>query len=312
MPAQRAAVIGTGTMGPGIAEVFALGGWEVALCGRSGERVESGLSRARLAGTNLEKFGLTAPGGAAAAAERLRGTTDLESAVAEADFVVETIVEDIAAKQDCFERIARAARPEAILTSNTSGLSITEIASVAARPERVAGMHWWNPPHLVPLVEVVCGERTGRETADAVTAAARALGKRPVLVRQDVPGFIANRMQYALLREAADIVGRGIASAEDVDLAMRAGPGLRYAALGPLETADFIGLDVVGRVMEYLLPALNPSLRTPALVTDLARSGKLGSKTGAGFYDYPERREAELLTERDAKLARLLKAGFGK
>ena len=310
MPVERAAVVGTGTMGPGIAEMFALGGSRTLLCGRTEGAVASGLRRARLAGANLARFGLVPAERVAEAEGRLSGSTDLETA-AQADFVVETIVENMEAKKECFGRLDRAAPEGAILVTNTSGLSITEIASATTRPGRVAGMHWWNPPHLVPLVEVVCGEGTSAETAAEVAAVSRSLGKVPVVVRKDVPGFIANRLQYALLREAANIVGQGIATAEDVDLAMRAGPGLRYAALGPLETADFIGLDVVADVMDYLLAALSAASETPAPVAELVKSGRLGAKSGQGFYDYSGQAPEDLLTQRDAKLAKLLAAGFG-
>ena len=312
MPGKNVVVVGTGTMGPGIAEVFALGGWRTVLCGRTAGSVNSGLARARLAGTNLETFGLVEPGRAAPAAGRLTGSTDLEAAVAEAHLVVEAIAENIGAKKACFERLGRAAPPGNILATNTSGLSITAIASATARPERVAGMHWWNPPHLLPLIEVILGERTAEDTANEVAEIARGLGKLPVMVRKDVPGFIGNRLQYAVLREAVTMVEQGVASVEDIDRAMRAGPGLRYAALGPLETADFIGLDVVRDVMDYLLPEINSSPETPTLVAELVKSGKLGNKSGEGFYPRPRRRADERLTERDAKLAKLLGAGMGK
>ena len=312
MRAKNVAVIGTGTMGPGIAEVFALGGCPVTLVGRTAESVESGLARARLAGANLEAAGLIASGRAAEAEARLSGSTEFEEAVGGADFVVESIVENIDAKRECFRRLDAAAAPDAILVSNTSGLSITAIASAAARPGRVAGMHWWNPPHLIPLVEVVRGEQTADATVRAVTEIAGGLGKLPVVVEKDEPGFIANRLQYALLREAVSMVEQGVASAADIDLAMRAGPGLRYAALGPLEVADFIGLDVVKDVMDYLLAAMDPPSEPPGLLARLVSSGKLGAKAGEGFYSYTGRPIEELLRERDARLARLPGIGLGK
>jgi len=305
MPAKKVAVIGPGTMGSGIAEVFALGGSYTVLVGRTERSVETGLKHARLAGANLEKFGLLPPGRAAAANERLSGSTDLGAALADSDFVVESIVEDIEIKRGCFRRLDAAAPPEAILVTNTSGLSITGIASAVGRPERVAGMHWWNPPHLIPLVEVVRGEQTAETTANKVAEVARSLGKLPVMVRRDVPGFVGNRLQYALLREAVSMIEQGVASAEDIDLAMRAGPGLRYAALGPLEAADFIGLDVAAGVMDYLLASMEPPSATPALLAEMVESGKLGAKTGEGFYSYRGRPLEELLTERDARLAKL-------
>jgi 3-hydroxyacyl-CoA dehydrogenase len=317
MTVRTAAVIGTGTMGPGIAQVFALAGVETTLCGRSDASVASGLARARFAGENLARFGLA---NADAGAADIAGSTDRDAAAAGADVVVESIAEDLAAKRELFERLGGAARPDAILATNTSGLRITEIAERTARPERVVGMHWWNPPHLVPLVEVVRGERTGDATVERTAALCRRLGKTPVVVNRDVPGFLANRLQYALLREAANIVEQGIATAADVDAAMRAGPGLRWAALGPFEVADLIGHDVIRDILAYLLPALEgggPGEGTgrgeaESFFARLAKEGRLGVKSGGGIYDYAGRSAEELLTERDAKLAALLKAGFGR
>lgn len=305
MPAKNVVVIGTGTMGPGIAEMFALGGCRAVLVGRTADSVELGLARARLAAASLEAAGLISSGCAADAEARLSGSTEFDGAVCGADFVVESIIEDIAVKRECFRRLDAVAPPDAILASNTSGMSITEIASATGRPGRVAGMHWWNPPHLIPLVEVVRGDQTADATVSAVAEIAGGLGKVPVVVQKDVPGFIANRLQYALLREAVSMVEQGVASAEDIDLAMRAGPGLRYAALGPLEVADFIGLDVVKDVMDYLLAAMDPPSEPPALLAGLVGSGKLGAKAGEGFYSYRGRSMEELLRERDARLAAL-------
>ena len=305
MSAKNVAVVGTGTMGPGIAAVFAFGGWQAVLVGRTRDTLASGLSRSRLTGANLERFGLLPRGRAAEAETRLSGTTDLEAAAAGADLVVECIAENLEAKLDCFRRLDRAARPDAILATNTSGLSISTIAAATSCPARVAGMHWWNPPHLIPLIEVVSGKQTDEATVAAIADTARALGKRPVVVRKDVPGFIGNRLQYALLREAVHLVESGIASAEDVDAAMRAGPGLRYAAMGPLEVADLIGLDVVADVMAYLLPELGAPSGIPELLTRLVGSRKLGVKRGRGFHDYAGRPLADLLTERDERLAAL-------
>lgn len=309
---ERVVVIGTGTMGHGIAEVCALGGLETVLCGRTDASVEQGLERARQAGARLEALGLLEPGRAEAAQKRLSGTTDLDSAAQNTNLVIESIPEHLGLKQRCFKRLDRSAPADAILTTNTSGLSITAIASATARPERVVGMHWWNPPHLMPLVEVISGEQTDEQVAVEITALARQLGKLPVRVRKDAPGFIGNRLQFALLREAAYIVEQGIASPEDVDRAMRASLGLRYAALGPFETADFTGLDVVRSVMDYLLPDLSRAEAAPAPVARLAEAGCLGVKSGAGFYDYTGRTREELVAARDAKLAKLLRAGFGQ
>jgi 3-hydroxybutyryl-CoA dehydrogenase len=330
---ETATIIGTGTMGPGIAAMFALAGIQTTLCGRSDGSVERGLARARLAVENLDRFGLldVGPERRGGAAGLLVGSTDLSRAVADAGIVVESIAEDLAAKQALFARLGELARPDATLATNTSGLRISEIAATAARPQRIVGMHWWNPPHLVPLVEVVRGERTGDATVEQTVALSRRLGKTPVVVNRDVPGFLANRLQYALLREAARILDQGLATVEDVDAAMRAGPGLRWAALGPFEVADFIGHDVIRDILAYLLPAMaeveaeggchvgkggkgetEKEETGASLFERLAEAGTLGVKSGHGVYDYAGRSVEELLTERDAKLAALLKAGFGR
>ncbi len=311
MASHRVVVVGTGTMGPGIATVCALGGLQTVLCGRTDASVAQGLDRARQAATLLEAHGLLDAGRAEAAHERLSGSTDADAAAA-ADLVIESIPENLALKRRCFARLDRSAPADAILATNTSVLSITAIASATARPGRVVGMHWWNPPHLLPLVEVIPGEHTDDAVAAAIAELCRRLGKTPVRVRKDAPGFIGNRLQFALLREAAHIVEQDIASPEDVDLAMRTSLGLRYAALGPFETADFTGLDVVRSVMNYLLPDLSRAEQTPAPVARLADAGKLGAKTGAGFHDYAGRTREELAAARDVKLAKLLRAGFGR
>lgn len=308
MVPRNALVIGTGTMGPGIAAMFALAGSSTVLVGRTSSSAEEGVGRACAAAASLEQHGLRPPGSAAEAGRRLSVSADLEAAAASADFVVESIIEDLDAKKECFSRLGGSAPPDAVLVTNTSGLRVTDIASAVRHPERVAGMHWWNPPHLIPLVEVVAGEATGEDTTARVAGVASALGKRPVVVRRDVPGFIGNRLQYALLREAVNLVEQGIASPEDVDLAMRAGPGLRYAAFGPLETADLIGLDVVARVMAHLLPALSTAAAAPARLAQLVNSGDLGCKSGRGFYDYSDRPHTALAAERDARLVELLRA----
>ena len=305
MSEKQVVVVGTGTMGPGIAAVFALGGWRTTLVGRTSRSAELGLERARFALDSLETLGLAPSPCAPDAARRLGTGTDLDAAAAGAHVVVESIVEDLDAKRECFRRVGDAAPPEAVLVTNTSGLSITRIAEAAARPARVAGMHWWNPPHLIPLVEVVRGEQTDEAVLDRVVDIARGLGKQPVVVRRDVPGFVGNRLQYALVREAMHLVDAGVASADDVDRAMRWGPGLRYGALGPLEAADFIGLDVVASIMGYLLPALADSPEPPELLARLVSSGRLGVKRGRGFHDYAGRPTEEVVAERDRRLAAL-------
>ena len=218
---RRAAVIGTGMMGPGIAMTLATGGLDAVILGRTDESAGKGLAQARRQLNLLAEHGLVDAGVAAEAAPRLSASTDFEGAVGAADIVIESAPEDMLFKQDLFARMDRIARPEAVLTSNTSGLSITAISSRCEHPERVMTTHFWNPPHLVPLVEVVMGARTDAALASAVHALLARCGKVPVLVKKDTPGQLGNRMQMAMVREAAHIVREGIADAEAVDTAAR-------------------------------------------------------------------------------------------
>jgi len=181
------------------------------------------------------------------------------------------------------------------------------MAAVTRRPELVAGMHFWNPPHLIPLVEVTQGKDTAKRTVDLLMGVCRRMGKRPILVRHDVPGFVANRLQFAVLREALHLLEEGIATAQDIDAAMTAGPGLRYALLGPLRTADLGGLDVFAAISSYLFPTLSAARRPPGSLERLVRQGKLGTKTGAGFYRYPKGERERIFAVRDAVLPGFLK-----
>lgn len=221
--------------------------------------------------------------------------------------VVEAVPEDLALKRSVFAQLDRLCPKRAVLASNTSGLSITRIAAATQRPTRVAGMHFWNPPHVIALVEVTKGERTSHAAARLLVDLARRLGKRPILVRHDVPGFVGNRLQFAVMREALHILAEGIASAEDIDTAMTAGPGLRYALIGPLRTADLAGLNVFDAISRYLFAELN-SKKTPSpALADLVERGRLGAKSGAGIYSYPPAELERILRRRDRVLLEFLK-----
>jgi 3-hydroxybutyryl-CoA dehydrogenase len=210
-------------------------------------------------------------------------------------------------KKDLFQRMETVVSPDVILATNTSGLSITEIAAVCEHPERVGGMHWANPPEIVPLVEVIRGEKTADETVDVIYRVTEKLGKVPVIVNKDVPGFASNRLQFALLREALHLVEAGIVSPRDVDRTLKNGVGFRYPWLGPLETADLGGLDVFHSVAQYLLPELSNKTSTPDFFDELVEDGKLGIKTGQGFYNYEAVSREETLRQRDLYFMRQLK-----
>ena len=299
---QTVAVIGAGTMGAGIAGEFARLGCTVRLMDVNSDLVRRGLQHARHAARALVHAGRLTASRSRAALDRIHPTTALDAACDQVDLVVEAVSESLPLKQQLFRRVEALCPRHALLASNTSGLSITRIARGTKRPERVAGMHFWNPPHLVPLVEITKGRSTSDATARALLAVCRRMGKRPILVRHDIPGFVGNRLQFAVVREALHLLEQGVASAEDIDTAMTAGPGLRYGLLGPLRTADLGGLDVFHAISGYLFPELSAAGKPSKLLASLVRQHKLGVKTGTGFYRYSPTDLRRILARRDRVL----------
>jgi 3-hydroxybutyryl-CoA dehydrogenase len=308
MEITEAVVIGTGTMGPGIAASLALAGPRVTIVSRSAQGAMRGVFLAQALIDQLGDNELVDAAAADGAKTRLFGADDPAAPAASAGLVVESIVEDMGLKKDLFRRLDEAAPPETILASDTSGLSITEIAGATRRPERVITAHFWNPPHLMPLVEVVVGERTTASTAERLMNLLRAMGKTPVLIRKDRPGQLGNRIQSALMREAMYIVQEGIASVEDVDLACRLGFGLRMPMWGPLQHIDAVGLDLVQAVADYVLPDVCNEPRAPQILRDKVAAGELGQKSGRGFYDGRTHDLEAAKKARDAYLIEFLRA----
>lgn len=307
---HTATVIGTGMMGPGIAMTLALGGLRTTLLSRRPETAAGGLEKALAQLALLEQHGLATPERAARARLLLAVSAEFESAVRNAGFVVESAPEDMEFKQDLFARMDALAPPETVLASNTSGMSITAIASRCSRPERVLTTHFWNPPHLMPLVEVVKGERTSDTVAQEVYELLKSCGKQPVLVRKDTPGQLGNRMQMALVREAVNIVQEGIASAEDVDLAAMTGFGLRLPVYGILEHQDMVGIDLGFRVVDYVCKDLNNEPGAPRLMHEKLEKNELGVKTGKGFYDWSRKDAEAVRCRRDRFVLDFLKARY--
>jgi len=301
------AVVGAGTMGAGIAGEFARAGCDVRLVDLRSDLLQRGMEMLTAAQQALVEADLVSEPEAAAALSRVSTLTSLEGACESVDLLIEAVPEDLALKQSMFERFDRCCPKEALLASNTSGLSITAIARATARPERVAGVHFWNPPHVIPLVEITQGEETAEPTTALLLQVCRQIGKRPILVRHDVPGFVGNRLQFAVLREALHILSQGIASAEDIDAAMSCGPGLRYGLLGPLRTADLGGLDVFAAISKYLFAELCADPHPPDVLTDLVQQGNLGAKTGSGFYAYGAEDLKRILAQRDRVLLEFVK-----
>jgi 3-hydroxybutyryl-CoA dehydrogenase len=277
-----AAVVGAGTMGHGIAQVLAMAGIETRLTDIAPDVLASGLARIR---DNLDKGvekGKLDAGSRDRALGAVTGMRDLDQAIAGADVVIEAVPERIELKRGLFERLGRALGPEVLLATNTSSLPITRVADAARHPERVTGMHFFNPVHLMKLVEVVCAEQSSEAAVELSLALARRVGKEPIRV-QDSPGFASSRLGLVIGLEAIRMVEAGVASAEDIDKAMTLGYGF---PMGPLRLTDLVGLDVRLAIAEYLATELGAHFAPPRLLRDMVERGELGKKSGQGFYTW--------------------------
>ena len=292
----RVAVIGGGLMGHGIAQVLAARGMDVVVH----DPVPGALAsvRERIA-ANLRSLGEDP-----AIAERVALEPDLEASVAGADWVIEAAPERLELKQELFERIDRAAPLAAVLATNTSVIRPSEIAARARHRERILGTHWWSPPYLVPLVEVVQTADTDPQVVDRMMALLEALGKTPVHVRRDVAGFVGNRLQHAMWREAFALLDAGVCDAETIDLVVRTSFGRRLEALGPIENADLIGLDLTLDIHRYIAPRLDPPSEPSPGLCELVARGNLGASTGQGFLTWPQGRADAANARVRAKLAK--------
>jgi 3-hydroxybutyryl-CoA dehydrogenase len=295
-------------MGPGIAGTLALGGVRATILSRTEEGAAKGLDTARRQIRLLEQHGLAEPAQAARAIEQLDATCAFDDAVARVDLVVESAPESMEFKQNLFAHMDSIAKRDAVLASNTSGLSITAIASRCSRPERVVTTHFWNPPHLMPLVEIVKGEKTSAEVAIDLRELLAYCGKVPVIVKKDRPGQLGNRLQMAMVREAANIVAEGIADVEDVDTVAKAGFGLRLPVYGIFEHQDIVGLDMCLSIVDYVARDLYNEPRAPEIYRQKIASGDLGAKTGKGFYDWSKKSADEVKARRDKFVLDFLKS----
>jgi 3-hydroxybutyryl-CoA dehydrogenase len=279
---KRVAVLGAGTMGHGIAHVCAQAGWEVALRDVEERFVAEGLRKIQV---NLEKGvekGKLSAEDKARTLARLAGTISLETAVSAADLIIEAIPEQLSLKRDTFAVVEREAPAHALLASNTSSLSLGAIAASLVRPERLVGMHFFNPVHIMKLCEIVRHDGAADAAVETARAVALRLGKDPIVAR-DLPGFASSRLGVALGLEAIRMVEQGVASPADIDKAMKLGYG---HPMGPLELGDLVGLDVRLAIAEYLARELGPSFEPPALLRAKVAEGKLGRKSGEGFYKW--------------------------
>lgn len=307
MDIRRAVVAGSGQMGPGIAYTLAQVGIETKIYGRTEESARKGMTALADLLDLLASEKLIAADRAEAVKALVSGVVDLESAVREADLIVESIPENLQLKQDFFVRVEQACPADALLASNTSGLPASDIGAPLERPERFAVTHFWNPPHLMPLVEVVKGEKTSMATVETLSGLLARAGKKPVKVLKDTPGQLGNRMFQALLREAVHIVEEGIASVEDVDIAIKNGLGRRFPVYGPLEHNDVVGLDTLFAIQSYICKSLCNDTEPSALLRKKFEDGDFGVKSGNGFYDWHIADSDEVTGRRDRFLLELMK-----
>jgi len=280
---RRVAVIGAGLMGRRIAGVLARGGADVVLHDANAAILDEASSVASA---------MAAEG----AAGEVRASASLAEAVDGVDFVTEAVLEDLTLKQRVIAEVSEA-NGRAIIATNTSVLPVSRIADDATAPGRVVGTHWWNPPDLIPIVEVVRGEHTDEHTMLRTIALLEHLGKLAVRVERDVPGFVGNRLQHALWREAIALVADGVCDPETVDLVCRNTIGLRLAEMGPIENADYVGLDLTRAIHEAVLPSLSTEPDPSPILTTLIDSGSLGAKSGRGFLDWPAGRREQRMAE---------------
>ncbi len=293
---MKGAVIGVGTMGPGIAATLSRGGLDMVLYDVSAEQLRKAEADMPSLQKVLDEIKVAASSG------KISYESDLARAVREADFVIEAVPERLELKQRVFAELDRLARPAAILASNTSGIPITRLQEAVACKSRVVGMHWSNPPHVIPMVEVIAGEHTDPGVVERTRRLVADCGLIAVLVDKEVPGFVHNRLLYAVLREAVSLVEKGVVSPEELDKCFKWGLGLKLAVIGPMELLDVAGLDVYAAVAGYLNADLDNSTRVPDYIAEKVQAKRFGMKTGEGIYQYTPQKLGALRAERAAKL----------
>lgn len=296
---SRAALIGLGTMGPGIAGRLARGGIDVVAYDVSPAAIERSRSLLDTVNGVLDRLQIAAP---EKGPGKIAFTSSLAEAVADAELVIENVPEDMALKAEVFRAIDPLIAPGVIVASDTSGIPITKLQAFLSHPGRMVGMHWSNPPHIIPMIEVIAGELTEASTVAAIRDLIRGIGLLPVVVKKDLPGFVENRVLYALLREAVDLVERGVIEPEDLDTCVSWGIGYKLAVIGPMALLDMAGLDIYKSVSSFLNEDLCDRKGLAPVVAAKIAANKLGLKTGEGMYHYEPGAIPALQAERARKL----------
>jgi len=300
---NRATILGTGTMGPGMGVVLARAGLQVTLFDIKPEALERAQGMVGVVEGVLDRLEVPVRDGGA-----VSFVSELEDALAGAELVIEAVPEKLELKQELLGEIEPQIADDAIIASNTSGIPITAIASQASHPERVIGWHWSNPPHLIPMNEVINGEKTAPEVTAAIEELTRRIGYHPVTLRKEVPGFVENRVLYAIMRECLALVDEGVIDVAGLDLAVQWGIGYKLAVIPPIQLLDMAGLDIYTAVAGFLNADLSNETGISKTATDLRDEGRLGIKAGKGFFDYTPERIAELQQQRGAALVAVRKA----
>ncbi len=303
---KKIGIAGAGTMGSGIAQIFARKGYEVVVTDVKEEFLENSKKLVSIFNKSLIEEGLMGESEVESTIKNIKYNVD-KKIFSDCDIIIEAIIEKIEIKQDFWKEVEKVAKPDAIFATNTSGLSITKISKKLENKGRFIGMHFWNPPHIIPLVELIKGDGTKDEIINILLKLLKKIDKEPVVVQKDVPGFIGNRIQFAVFREALNIVEKGIATFEDVDRAMKYGPGFRYPIIGPLETADLGGLDTFYYISSYLFNDLSDVKEPQEILKKLMNNKELGVKSKKGFYDYSYGKDEEAIKRRDKMFFKMLK-----
>ena len=307
MKINHIVIAGAGTMGYSMAQIFAQYDYQITIYDVKEEALSFAQKQIKQNIQTLVEEKEITDQKAQQMIKSLTYTTQ-KSCFQNCDLVVESIIENKEIKKEFYSEISKIVKEDTILATNTSGISINALASSVYKPERFIGMHWFNPSHLILLIEIIKGDHTSEEVAQIIYQLSLNIHKKPVIVQKDVLGFVANRIQFAVLREALSLVEQGVVSKEGIDDVMKYGLGFRYACLGPLEVADFGGLDTFYHISEYLMEDLCDSHDIPQSLEEHFQSGEYGVKTQKGFYDYTHGKDQQVTQQRDDKLLRIFNA----
>jgi len=299
-------VLGAGLMGHGIAQIFASAGYDVNIYDVDPATLRAAKDRIADNFKVFLELKLAEPEQIDRCLNRIKLCPSIEALGQGPQFIIEAIVEDLKVKRNTYAELERFTAPDTILSSNTSAISITEISEALKIKRRFLGTHFWNPPHVLPCVEVIKGADTDEGVFETVYALMEKVGKVPVRVLKDVPGFLGNRLQHAMWREAISLCEKNIASAEDIDKVVKYGFGARMPFIGPLETADLAGLGLTRDIHSYLFPYLESSQTPSPALEDLVAAGATGVRAGRGFYDWTPEKVQRIIQQRDTVLLRII------